>query len=176
MIKTCKYFYHTMLLKLSCLWFSGRALAQHIVRSWVRSTAPPENGSTILLFVLVIYPVSRLIYKLNSTTGISVSEEACCTCSVITCGLLLLHWRFDHCTKFSWIELLWREYLVLYSWGGLYHLDSLGLWDLISCLWEKFICIWLALTPKILLPGYISEMWNRATLQVLWNYSQASRD
>lgn len=34
-------------------------------------------------------------------------------------------WRFNHCTKFSWIELLWREYLVLCSWGGLYHLGWL---------------------------------------------------
>lgn len=154
-----------MLLKLFCLWLSGRALAQHIARSWVRSTALPENGSTVLLFVLVAYPVPRLIYQLNSTAGTSASEEACCTeglssaCTfryslaqlshvAVASALEKQQWRFDHCTKFSWIELLWRKYLVLYSWGGLYHLDSLGLWDLISGLWEKFICIWLVLPPN----------------------------
>lgn len=98
------------------------------------------------------------------------------TCSVITCGLLPLHWRSSSgdsiiAPKFSRIELLWREYLVLYSWGGLYHLDSLGLWDLISCLWEKFICIWLVLPPNSKDPS--PRVHFRDVKQV---YSQASRD
>lgn len=69
-----------------------------------------------------------------------LSHVACCFCT----GEAAMEIRY--CTKFSWIELLWREYLVLCSWGGLYHLDSLGLWDLISCLWV--ICIWFVLPPN----------------------------
>lgn len=73
----------------------------------------------------------------------------------MSCGLLLLHSALTSSNrdlisvrKLSWVVLLWREYLVPYSLGGLYHLDSLGLWDLILCLWEKLICIWLVLPPN----------------------------